>query len=199
MRTNEHTTTSPQVLTTERLTLRQWRLEDVEVALGIYGHPEVARWLSPLMERVPNLPAMRQLLRQWIAEDARLSAPAGRWAIERTSDHRVIGGAVLIPLPPGREDLGIGWQLHPDTWGNGYASEATYALASWAFSQDVYELFAVIRPDNVRAAATVRNNGMYWVGETTKYFGVDLAVFRLRLADLTRTAPEGHHPPDRRH
>jgi RimJ/RimL family protein N-acetyltransferase len=151
------------------------------------------------MDTVPNISAMRLLLQQWIAEDARLPDPAGRWAIQRNADDRVIGGAILLPLPPGREDLEIGWQLHPDTWGNGYATETTHALATWAFSQDVDEIFAVVRPGNARAAATVRHNGMHWVGETSKYFGTDLQVFRLRLADLNRAAPEGHHPPDIRH
>ena len=195
MRANEVSlrTTTPE-LTTERLVLRPWRVEDAQAALDVYGHEEVTRWLSPDLDRVPNLAAMRLLLQQWIAEDARLPAPAGRWAIQR--DDRVSGGAILLPLPPGREDLEIGWQLHPDTWGNGYATETTHALATWAFSQDVDEIFAVVRPGNARAAKTVRHNGMHWVGETTKYFGTDLQVFRLRVADLDRRAPEGHHPPN---
>jgi RimJ/RimL family protein N-acetyltransferase len=186
-----------QELATERLILRPWHIDDARSALAIYGHADVTRWLSPDMDQVPDLAAMRVLLRQWIAEDARLPAPAGRWAIQRRSDDRVIGGAILLPLPPGNEDLEIGWQLHPDTWGNGYASESTHALATWAFSQDVYEIFAVVRADNARAAATVRHNGMLWVGETTKYFGAGLQVFRLRMADLNRAAPEGNHPPTR--
>ena len=40
---------------------------------------------------------------------------------------------------------------------------------------------------------------MHWVGETSKYFGTDLQVFRLRPADLNRAAPEGHHPPNFNH
>jgi RimJ/RimL family protein N-acetyltransferase len=197
MRENSRSSPSTtQELVTERLTLRPWRVEDAQAALDIYGHAEVTRWLSPDLDCVPSLAAMRLLLQQWIAEDARLPAPSGRWAIQRNTDNRVIGGAILLPLPPGNEDLEIGWQLHPGAWGNGYASETTHALATWAFSQDVYEIFAVVRPGNARAAATVRNNGMQWVGETTKYFGVDLQVFRLRMADLNRTAPEGHHPPN---
>jgi RimJ/RimL family protein N-acetyltransferase len=200
MRMNSQLSTSTtQELTTERLTLRPWRVEDAQAALDIYGHAEVTRWLSPDMDTVPNLAAMRLLLQQWIAEDARLPAPAGRWAIQRNTDDRVIGGAILLPLPPGHEDLEIGWQLHPDSWGNGYATETTHALATWAFNQDVNEIFAVVRPDNTRAAATIRNNGMHWVGETTKYFGTDLQVFRLRMADLNRAAPEGHHPPNLPH
>lgn len=187
------------VMTTERLTLRPWRVDDARAAWDVYGHAEVARWLSPDMDRVPDVAAMRLLLQQWIAEDARMAAPAGRWAIQRHSDGQVIGGAILLPLPPGNEDLEIGWQLNPDAWGHGYASEATHALATWAFSQDVYEIFAVVRPGNARAASTVRHNGMHWVGETTKYFGLDLQVFRLRVADLDRTAPEAHHPPGANH
>jgi RimJ/RimL family protein N-acetyltransferase len=184
-----------QTLVTERLTIRPWRLADAPAALETYGHPEVARWLSPAMDRVHDLAAMRLLLQQWIAEDLRHLPPAGRWAIERTGDHRVIGGAILLPLPPGDEDLEIGWQLTPNLWGEGYATETTFALASWAFSQGIDELFAVVRPANTHTAATVRQNGMHWVGETTKYFGIELQVFRLRAADLDRAAPTGHRPP----
>ncbi|WP_235921877.1 GNAT family N-acetyltransferase [Lentzea tibetensis] len=181
-------------MTTERLTLRPWRIDDAQAALDVYGQAEVTRWLSPDMDRVPDLAAMRLWLQQWIAECARLRAPAGRWAIQRNTDDQVIGGAILLPLPPGDEDLEIGWQLRPDVWGNGYATETAHAIAGWAFSQNVDEVFAVIRPGNGRAAATVRNNGMHWVGETTKYYGIELQVFRLRVADLDQAAPKALQP-----
>ena len=102
----------------------------------------------------------------------------------------------LLPLPPENQDLEIGWQLPPDVWSQGYASQTTYALAQWAFNQDTDEIFAVVRPDNTRAAATVRRNGMEWVGETNKYFGLTMQVFRLRLADLNRAAQQADLPPN---
>jgi RimJ/RimL family protein N-acetyltransferase len=179
----------------DRLTLRPWQLDDAPAAAAIYGHPDVTRWLSPAMDRVRDLTTMRVLLQQWIAEDARLAAPAGRWAIERTDDRQVIGGAVLLPLPPGDEDLEIGWHLAPSALGNGYADETMFILASWAFGHEVDEVFAVVRPENTHTTATVRQNGMHWVGETSKYFGLDLQVFRLRQADLDRSAPAAHRPP----
>jgi RimJ/RimL family protein N-acetyltransferase len=182
-------------LTTRRLVLRPWELRDAEAALDVYGHADVARWLSPAMDRVPDLPTMRVLLRRWTAENATLPPPSGRWAIERRSDGTVVGGAILLPLPPGEEDLEIGWQLHPKLWGQSYAREATHALALWAFSQSVDEIFAVVRPSNSRTAATVRRNGMQWVGETGKYFGQTLQVYRLRAADLDGAAPLAHNSP----
>lgn len=183
-------------LITERLMLRSWRIEDVAEALAVYGHPDVVRWLSPAMDQVPDLAAMRLLLQQWMAEESRMPPPAGRWAIERREDGRLLGGAILLPLPPGREDLEIGWQLNPEVWGHGYASETTHALADWAFQHDVGEVFAVLRPGNVRAASTVRRNGMEWVGETGKYFGMTLQVFRLRRADFDAMASTTLLPPN---
>ncbi len=185
-----------QRLVTDRLILRSWRVEDAQAALDVYGNADVARWLSPVMDQVPDLATMRLLLQQWIVEDARMPSPASRWAIQRRQDERVIGGAILLPLPPGNEDLELGWQLNPEVWGHGYASETTHAIARWAFSQDISEIFAIVRPGNTRAARSVRRNGMEWVGETSKYFGLTLQVFRLRSADLDREAPETYGPPN---
>ena len=171
-------------LKTERLTLRRWRVDDADAALPIYSASNVARWLSPAMDDVPDVDAMRLVLQQWIAEDARLPEPAGRWAVERSEDGELIGGAVLLPLPPRGEDLEMGWQLHPDVWGQGYAAEAGRAVARWAFDQGWDEVLAVARPNNARAQATARRIGMEWVGETEKYYDLRLQVFRIRPADL---------------
>lgn len=174
-------------LTTDRLLIRGWQVDDAAAALEIYGSPDVARWLSPAMDRVTDVASMRVLLQQWISEDERATPPAGRWAIVDAADHRVIGGVILLPLPPGHDDLEIGWQLRPDAWGHGYATEATHAVAGWAFTQELDEVFAVVRPGNTRAAATAKRNGMSWVGETDKYFHLTLQVYRLRPADLDQS------------
>jgi RimJ/RimL family protein N-acetyltransferase len=107
---------------------------------------------------------MRLLLQQWVTGDDRTPPPADRRAVDRRDDGRLVGGAILLPLPPGREDLEVGWQLHPHVWAHGYASETTRALAGLPFRHDVDKIFAVVRPGNTRAAATVRRNGMEWVG-----------------------------------
>lgn len=174
-------------LQTPRLTIRSWREQDAPSALEIYGSPDVARWLSPAMDRVTDLDTMAQVLQRWISDDVGGRWPTGRWAIERRSDGRIVGGVVLLPLPPRGDDLEIGWQLLPEMWGNGYATETTHGVAGWAFTQETDELFAVVRPGNARAAAVARRNGMEWVGETDKYFDLTLQVYRLRPDDLART------------
>jgi len=170
-------------LAAERLVLRGWEAGDAPAALGAYGNEQVARWLSPAMDQVRDTAAMRGLLEQWIAEDAQLLVPAGRWAIERREGGQVVGGASLLPLQPD-EEFEIGWALHPQVWGHGYATESGLALARWAFDQGIEQVIALVRPANTRAAATVSRIGMEWVGETEKYHGLRLQEYRLRPADL---------------
>lgn len=150
----------------------------------------VAWWLSPAMDRVGDHQAMRVVLQQWIAEDDRATPPTGRWAIELRSEQRVIGGGILLYLPPGGQDLEMGWQLAPDAWGHGYATEAGHTLAHWALEYPgIDEVFAVVRPPNTRAAAAAKRIGMEWVGETDKYYDLHLGVYRIRAADLDRPLP----------
>ena len=172
-----------QRLLTERLVLRPWTVDDADAALRPYGAADVARWLVPAMDQVLDAAAMRLVLQQWVAEDARLQPPAGRWAIELRDDGRLIGGATLLPLPPD-DEYEIGWQFDPEAWGHGYATETGHALALWAFEQGIEQVIALVRPANSRAMAMVRRLGMEWVGETEKYHDLRLQQFRLRPADL---------------
>lgn len=174
-------------LTSRRLRLRPWAVEDADAAFAVYSHEEVARWLSPAMDAVRDRHEMRLVLQHWVAENQRSAPPTGRWAVELIEENRVIGGMTLLYLPPGRVDLEIGWQLAPAFWGHGYATEAGHALAHWAFEHSgVDEVFAVVRLPNTRGAATAKRIGMEWVGETDKYYDLRLQVYRVRSADLDR-------------
>jgi RimJ/RimL family protein N-acetyltransferase len=175
-----------QRLITDRLVLRAWQADDADAALGAYGEAEVARWLTPAMDRVADEAAMRLVLQQWAAEDERMVTPAGRWAVELRENKRLIGGATLLPLPPD-DEFEIGWQLRPDAWGHGYATETGLAMARWAFDQGIEQVIALVRPANERAVAMVRRLGMQWVGETEKYHNLRLRQYRLRPADLPPT------------
>jgi len=172
-------------LQTERLVVRPWRAEDAEDAVGVYGDEDVAKWLSPAMRRVGDLEEMREVLGSWIREQEDLIAPAGRWAVERRSDGRVVGGIALMVIPPWEQDLEFAWQLAGDARGQGYAVEAARALARWAFDQPgTDEVFAVVHATNQAGTAMARRLGMEWVGETEKYYDRMLQVYRLRQVDL---------------
>src|SRR5690348_6456819 len=163
---------SSPVLTTERLRLRPWRVDDAEAALGLYGDEQLVKWLSPAMTVVRDVDAMRSVLEQWAAEDTRLTWPAGRWAVEALDDGRLVGGVALLPLPPGDEDLELSYQILKSEQRQGFASEAARRAARRAFDEGVPELFVVARPANAGGSGVAKRLGFQWVGETTKYYNL---------------------------
>ena len=172
------------LLRTPRLVIRDWQADDAPAALAVYGHTEVARWLTPAVEQVDDLAGMTALLNRWIADTAESEAGLGHWAITLADTGQVIGGVSLHPLPVGELDIEIGWQIAPEHWNRGYGSEAGREVIRRAFGLDIDEVFALARPTNARAAAVAKRLGMTWVGETDKYYDLRLNVYRIRPADL---------------
>ncbi|MGH3783860.1 MAG: GNAT family N-acetyltransferase [Pseudonocardiaceae bacterium] len=174
-----------ELLHTGRLLVRNWSVSDAQAALKIYGHEDVSRWLHDL-DRIPDVAAMQSVLERWDTERSDMAPGTGRWALTLRDSGTLVGGISLLPMPVPEADVEIGYQLAPEYWGRGYITEAAQALARWAFQHSLVELFALVTPDNLRAAATARRIGMEWVGESGKYHGTPLQVFRLRPDDLAR-------------
>ncbi|WP_460959728.1 GNAT family N-acetyltransferase [Parasphingorhabdus pacifica] len=173
-------------LHTERLIVRDWTTNDSDVhaALDLYGTAEVTDWLTPEPATVSGFEAMHAVVHAWTEAQPHVVPPAGRWAVQDRSEGTVVGALVLRLLPPYDHDLELTWQLRPGEWGVGYATESARALLGWAFTHDIDDIYALVRPDNKRAASTAVRIGMTWVGETDKYYDTNLHVYRIRNADL---------------
>jgi RimJ/RimL family protein N-acetyltransferase len=182
MATSHSVSIDGATIRTSRLVLRPWTTDDAPAALAVFGDESVTRWLSPAMAHVSSAGEMAAVIASWL--DSPPPGPAGRWAVTAESDGRLLGGVAVLPLPPERSDLEIGWQLDPAAWGHGFAAEAGHAVAHHAFDAGVEELFAVVRPRNTRGVRTATSIGMEWVGETEKYYDLRLQVYRLRKGEL---------------
>src|SRR5699024_4045950 len=147
-------------LSTDRLLIREWELRDAEDALKIYGADEVARWLTPEWRPVNDTDAMRSVLQAWIEAGPNLIPPAASWAIVRQEDEELVVGLSLKLLPPFEEDCELTLALRPAVWAEGYATAASKAIAAWAFTQRIEEVFAVVRPTNERSVSVARRLGM---------------------------------------
>jgi RimJ/RimL family protein N-acetyltransferase len=73
---------------------------------------------------------------------------------------RLLGGTGLKHWPEFSETE-VGWVLHPDAWGQGFATEGARACVRWGFENlSVPYLTAMIRPDNARSIAVAEQLGM---------------------------------------
>jgi RimJ/RimL family protein N-acetyltransferase len=163
-----------ELLRTARLRLRAWTTSPADVArLGdIYGREEVTRWIGG----PPTVPAA-ELPARWAAVHA-ADARFGCWAVER--EDGVPAGTVLFkPLPNGVGEVEVGWHLHPDSWGHGYATEAARAVVERGFEDGLPEVYAVVRPGNTASLAVCRRLGMTPLGRMRRWYDVELEAFRL--------------------
>jgi len=166
---------------TERCLVREWRPEEAERAFDLYRRWEVAQWLGATPQALETQEQAERLIGRWNELDAE-RPDEGRWAIERKSDGVVVGTALLLRLPDGDGEFEIGWHLHPDSWGNGYATEAAGGVIALAFARGMAEILAVVRPDNAASIAVARRLGMEHLGRTCRYYATELELFRLSAA-----------------
>ncbi|WP_221176798.1 GNAT family N-acetyltransferase [Nocardioides pocheonensis] len=160
------------LLETERLRIRDWTLDDAPTVLDILGRIEVVKWLG---DGPPNLcqdlDDARSRIERW---RGRSDPPLGYWAIEvadgSTLHGRPIGSVLLVPLPNGDGEVEIGWHLHPDAWGRGYASEAARAVLRHGFAGGLEEIHAVTHLTNGPSQAVCRKVGMEHRGVTHLWY-----------------------------
>lgn len=132
---------------TERLVLRRARAEDVEAMHEVLSHPVAMRyWSTPPHETIEQT---REWLQSMIERDPRASED---FVVEL--EGRVIGKAGCFRLPE------IGYILHPEQWGRGFATEALTAVIARVFARhDVPAITADIDPRNTASIRVLTKLG----------------------------------------
>jgi RimJ/RimL family protein N-acetyltransferase len=120
----------PLLFETGRLIVRRFRLEDANDVVEFTRDPSVAI-------EVPEIPRSDSIeLAEYIEKQQALEIfAAGKsvdLAIERKSDHKVIGLVTFVSN--GNRQGEVGWALGAEHRGSGYATEALRGLIDYAFT-----------------------------------------------------------------
>ena len=168
---------------TERLLIRPWRTEDAPRLLDILSRVEVAMWLGdaePVLMK--DLDEARAAIGRY--EDRSSTPPLGFWAVEVRETGQVAGSVLLLTLPNAEDgEVEIGWHLHPDCWGRGYASEAAAAVLARGFTAGLPEILALTHLDNWPSQGVARKIGMEPLGVMEKWYEGPSQVFRASRPD----------------
>jgi [ribosomal protein S5]-alanine N-acetyltransferase len=170
-------------LETPRLVLRPFAEPDVDAYTDVLRSDPVRRSLH-LPETVGQWDAWSQMaawLGQWELRGT------GQWAVEERETGDFVGRAGLNNPPrhdwPGVE---VGWVLHPNYWGRGYATESGRRAVEYAFAElEVPEVFSVILPENARSVAVAQRLGFSFLEERVllHFPASPHGIWRLRRAD----------------
>ena len=179
-------------LTTSRLVLRPWTLDDAEGAFLIYGDPEVNRYLGG--KTVESVDAMRETLGVWLARTARY--PEGLGIFAAVAGDVIVGCGLLKPLPLSTDpppptpldrvlsnDIEVGWHLGRDHWGKGYATEFAERLIQYGFETlGLAEIHCMVMSENHASQRVAQRCGFTHTGLTDRYYNLELEHYLRKQA-----------------
>lgn len=121
-------------LETERLILRPFTRDDVDLLVELDSDPEVMWYIN--RGRPTSRKEIENIILPRFLEYYELFDGYGTWATIERSTGQFIGWVSLRPKdgdPPDEPELG--YRLRKSAWGQGYATEASRALIDKAFSE----------------------------------------------------------------
>jgi RimJ/RimL family protein N-acetyltransferase len=174
---------------TERLIVREWTDAPADLAriYDTYSRWEVVRWLGANPRAMAEPVEAEAAQKRWHQLAAETDGRYGAWAIEERDTGLAAGTVLYKPLPNGDGDVEVGWHLHPDSWGFGYATEAARGAIQRGLAGGDPEVYCVVRPDNAASLAVCRRLGLTPLGRTTRWYGVDCESFRATPEDWPGT------------
>ena len=145
-------------LETDRLILRDF-IEDDWAAMAAY-------WRDPRYQRfyaeVDDIEGtVWHLVTMFIAGQHEQPRRTFQLAIERKDDGRLIGNCGVRVNAPEHREANIGYELNPDEWGQGFATEAATAIVRFGFEElGLHRIWAECNAENLGSVRVLTKLGM---------------------------------------
>lgn len=162
-------------LETARLQLRSFRDDDIETFLDLAANDGFMRFSgSGPLDREKGTAMFERIM-----APIRAGNPAQFAVIDREMQRLIGYCGFFTQLVDDREEIEIGYRLHPDFWGRGIATEAARAVRDHAFAElQLPHVISLIHPENHASRRVAEKSGMtqqrktYFKGFPTLVFGL---------------------------
>lgn len=172
---------------TSRLGFGTWSPDDLPLAMGLWGDPDVTRLIGG--------PFSETWVRDRLAREISTQATSGfqYWPLFRLADDAHVGCCGLRPVPGADGVLELGFHLRTEHWGQGYATESARAVIEYAFATlGSRVLVAGHHPRNEASSRALHRLGFRYTGnEHYAPTGLDHPSYELTAAEFAAGAPDG--------
>ncbi|MDG1433921.1 MAG: GNAT family N-acetyltransferase [Saprospiraceae bacterium] len=134
---------------TDRLILREWRMEDAFGILKLNSNPDVIKYLhlEPMKTEEEALDNIK-----WVT-DQYSKNKIGRWIMLKKSTNEFMGWTGLkledMEMNGNKYFYDVGYRILPKFWGKGYATESVIASVKYGFEE--------MKLNKINAAAHCKN------------------------------------------
>ena len=167
------------ILTTERLILREYTMDDLEGLLEIISDGETMKYYPRPYDRDG---AVRWI--NWCMNSYSQNG-FGLWAIQLRDGGEFIGDCGISMQNIDGESLPeIGYHINKRHWRLGYASEAAAAVRDWGFTnRDFDSLYSYMNSENIPSYSTAASVGLRRIKEYEDDDGINCLVYKIDRAD----------------
>jgi len=149
-------------LQTERLTLRSPNATDAQAYHKILSYPQTAQFSD-----VPIQPSEKKSAEfvTWMTKLHKRGKGIA-WLLQKKDTHTMIGSVRISSIDKKIKCGTIAYELHPEHWQQGYASEALHVLVKHAHKvMELNRLEACVIGDNKASDSVLLKNGFALEGE----------------------------------
>lgn len=166
LRTRELRRDGTVILETERLVLRQFRLEDAEAVYKNWASdPEVTKFLC--WPTHPDVDHTESILANWVEQYGR--GDYYNWAIELKEMGEPIGSISVVEQNDKIRRAHIGYCIGRAWWHQGIMSEALSAVISYLFGEGYQRIDSRHDPRNPHSGGVMKKCGMTYEGTLRNY------------------------------
>lgn len=145
-------------LVSERLLLREFTAGDWPVVLGYQSDPRYLRFYESTGQTEQGA---RDFVAMFLAQQQADPRIKFQLALVLKTTGQVIGNCGVRLKQPGAYEADIGYELAPEHWGNGYATEAARTMVGFGFTHlGVHRIWSWCIADNVGSAHVLEKLGM---------------------------------------
>jgi RimJ/RimL family protein N-acetyltransferase len=157
-------------LQTPRLTLREFEADDWPAVLAYQSDPRYLRYYE-WTERTPE--TVRQFVGIFLAQQREQPRSRYQLAVTVTATGELIGNCGVRRATADSLDAEMGYEIAPQQWGHGYATEAAQAMLDFAFADlRLHRVAAWCVADNAGSIRVLQKLGLRQEGHLreTDYF-----------------------------
>lgn len=148
-------------LETERLRLREFRLDDRDALFEIFSREEVAQYygLAPFKSVKRSDPVLRRRISLFHKDNGIA------WGLTLKGSDHLIGGCRFKSWEKKSRVSEIAYELHPDYWNQGFMTEAVKAAIQYGFAAaNLNRIEAWASPENIGSIKVLEKCGFQYEG-----------------------------------
>ena len=172
--------TQPKIpmITTGRLVMRPFTMNDRNALFGIVQEPDIFRYF-PSRETWP-MEKVERYIQYQIAHWQKFNY--GHWAAVLRETGQIIGWNGLEYLPETNETE-VGYLFSRDFWGKGYATESASAIVRFGLKKvGLTEIIGLTDPENIASQRVLEKSGLSFT-RSESYFGVEMFRYAIQASD----------------